>query len=274
MPVHLFCQMADMGVLTELADERGLLLVEDSAEAIGMWWDGVHAGLLGAGGVLSFFPTKTLGAFGDAGMVLTNDDEVARTARALRNHGRPSAGAGAVPGVADLAAWGLAPDLAALAGVATPATVAGGNAKMDELQAAVLLAKLGRLDRDITRRAELARAYTERLQGADGVLRLPTVVERGAVTNPVFYVYLIEVEQRDELVAHLAAHGIGTEVYYPRPLHTQPCFADLGYRRGDFPRAESACDHAVGLPFYPDLTESDVDRVCRTIRGYYTGARA
>jgi UDP-2-acetamido-2-deoxy-ribo-hexuluronate aminotransferase len=256
MPVHLFCQMADMAAVLRVAEERGLTVVEDSAEAIGMRWDGVHAGLLGAGGVLSFFPTKTLGAIGDAGVILTNDDAVAEQAGILRHHGR------------------MGRTIDHIAGISNLSGASGTNSKMDDIQAAVLMAKLDRLDADIARRAELARAYTERLSGIPGVLRLPEVVEREVPTDPVFYVYLVEVERRDDLVAHLTARGIGTETYYPIPLHLQPCYAELGYKRGAFPHAERACEHTVGLPFYADLTIDAIDRVADAIRDFYTGGRS
>ncbi|MGH3874248.1 MAG: DegT/DnrJ/EryC1/StrS family aminotransferase [Pseudonocardiaceae bacterium] len=253
MPVHLFCQLADMHGVLDVAARHGLTVVEDSAEALGMRWDGTHAGLLGAGGVLSFFPSKTLGAIGDAGAILTDDPQLAQTAAALRHHGR----------------FGQTLDDFALISNAT--TVSGVNSKMDDIQAAVLLAKLGCVGDDIARRAQLAAAYTERLQGIPGVLRLPTIVPRAAVTNPVFYVYLIEVERRDELAVHLTDQGVGTETYYPTPLHLQPCFAELGYSRGDFPHAEAASDRAIALPLYPDLSLPDVDRVCDVVRGFFTG---
>jgi UDP-2-acetamido-2-deoxy-ribo-hexuluronate aminotransferase len=249
MPVHLFHQLADMAALPALARRRGLTLVEDSAEAIGMRWDGRHAGLFGAGGVLSFFPTKTLGALGDAGMVLTDDPGVAERVTLLRDHGR-------APGHPD------------------ESLLAGTNSKLDELQALVLLERLARLDADIARRAELAAAYTERLAGAPGILRLPTVVPRPATAPPVHYVYLIEAERRDDLVAHLTARGIGTETYYPSPLHLQPCFADLGYRAGQFPVAEAACRRTVALPLYPDLRLDELDAVCAAVRDFYAGPRS
>jgi dTDP-4-amino-4,6-dideoxygalactose transaminase len=160
-----------------------------------------------------------------------------------------------------------------IAGISNLSGVSGTNSKMDDLQAAILLAKLTRLDRDIARRAELAAAYTERLQGVPGILRLPTLVSRNVDTTPVFYVYLIEVERRDEFVGHLAHRGIGTETYYPTPLHLQPCFADLGHVRGDFPNAEAACEQTVALPLYPDLTADQLERVCQTIRDFFSGSR-
>lgn len=254
MPVHLFSQLAAMGALRKVADRHGLTLVEDSAESIGMRWDGVHGGLLGRGGVLSFFPTKTLGALGDAGAVLTDDPEVAEKVSTLRHHGRMGRTVDHIAGISNLSG------------------ASGTNSKMDDIQACVLLGKLPHLDAMIARRAELARAYTERLSGIPGVLRVPGPVAREVPTDPVFYVYVIEAERRDALVDHLTRAGIGTEVYYPTPLHLQPCFAELGYRPGDFPHAEQACARTVALPFHPDLGEDEVDRVCEAIRLFYTGS--
>jgi dTDP-4-amino-4,6-dideoxygalactose transaminase len=253
MPAHLFTQLADMDAIGAVARERGLMVLEDSAESIGMRWNGTHAGLLSRGGVLSFFPTKTLGAIGDAGMILTDDDEIAERASILRHHGR------------------MGKTIDHIAGISNLSGASGTNSKMDDLQAAVLLAKLGRLDADIARRADLAAAYTRRLTGIKGVLRLPTVVERPVATDPVFYVYEIEVERRDALVAHLAGRGITTETYYPVPLHLQPCFAGHGHRAGDFPVAEAVCSRALALPFYPDLTEAQLGHVADTVRDFYAG---
>lgn len=250
MPAHLFCQMADMAALSDAARRRGLTVVEDSAEGIGMRQCGVHAGLHGSGGVLSFFPSKTLGALGDAGAVLTDDPRVAELVAGLRHHGR------------------FARTLDNFPGISTETGLAGTNSKMDDLQAAVLLAKMACLDEDIERRAELAEAYRQRLTEAPGVLRLPEVLDRGSAARSVFYVYLVEVEHRDDLVDFLAQRGIGTETYYPVPLHLQPGFADLGHVRGDFPIAEAASERAVALPLYPDLGIDQVDRVCAAVREF------
>ncbi|MFC8495450.1 MULTISPECIES: DegT/DnrJ/EryC1/StrS family aminotransferase [unclassified Streptomyces] len=250
MPVHLFCRMADMAALTALADDRGLTLVEDSAEGIGMRQHGVHAGLHGRGGVLSFFPSKTLGALGDAGAVLTDDPDLADRVAALRHHGRTGR------------------TLAHFPGISHETRYPGHNSKMDDLQAAVLLAKLTVLDEDVRHRAVLARRYDEGLRGTPGIVRLPAVT---GAPDEVFYVYLIETERRDALAAHLQERGIGTETYYPRPLHLQPCFAGLGHRPGDFPVAEAAAGRALALPLYADLTEAEVDRVCAAVRAFHTG---
>jgi UDP-2-acetamido-2-deoxy-ribo-hexuluronate aminotransferase len=256
MPVHLFWQMAEMDALTEMAAEKGLTIVEDSAEAIGMRWNGKHAGLLGAGGVLSFFPAKTLGALGDAGAVLTDDDEIAETVAALRHHGR------------------FGPTVGDFRRISTETTVSGVNSKMDDIQAAVLLAKLGRLGTDIARRAEIAARYTERLAHVPVIRRLPAVVPREATTNPVHYVYLVEVDHRDELARFLARHGIGTETYYPIPLHRQPAFAEFGCSVRGFPHAEAACRYALALPLHADLTDDQIDYVCETIEAFAGGGAA
>ncbi|EOD66353.1 DegT/DnrJ/EryC1/StrS family aminotransferase [Amycolatopsis vancoresmycina] len=254
MPVHLFDRMADVAAFATLAARHGLTLLEDSAEAIGMRRQGKHAGLHGVGGVLSFFPSKTLGALGDAGAVLTDDAGLAAKVAALRHHGRPGATLGDFPAIR------------------TGSELAGVNSKTDDVQAAVLLAKLSALEQDIARRAELAAAYTERLSGTPGVRRVPGPVTGGGDDRDVCYVYVVEVDDRDGLASTLAAAGIGTDVFYPVPLHLQPCFADLAHRPGDFPHAEAACRHTIALPLYPDLTLAEVDRVCAEIRRHYTGS--
>ncbi|WP_308288491.1 DegT/DnrJ/EryC1/StrS family aminotransferase [Streptomyces macrolidinus] len=285
MPVHLFHTMADMAALTAVARRHGLTVVEDSAEAIGMRRGGVHAGLHGVGGVLSFFPSKTLGALGDAGAVLTDDPRVADTVAALRHHGRTGRTLNNFPAIS------------------TESALSGTNSKMDDIQAAVLLAKLTVLEEHIARRAELAAAYTARLRDVPGIRRLPrttaprpddremradrNVHDDGDVCDDrdayaaddvyddrdVYYVYLIETEHRDALVAHLDGQGIGTEVYYPLPLPHQPVFGHLGHRPGDFPHAESAARHALALPFHPDLDPGDLDRVCDTIGAFLATTR-
>jgi len=247
MPVHLFHTMADMEAVTAVARRHGLLVVEDSAEAIGMRRRGVHAGLHGIGGVLSFFPSKTLGALGDAGAVLTDDPQVADTVAGLRHHGRTGRTLNDFPAIS------------------TESALPGVNSKMDDIQAAVLLAKLPLLEGQIARRAELADAYTARLRDMPGIIRLPRTTAEGPDDRDVHYVYLIETEHRDALVAHLEQRGIGTEVYYPVPLPHQPAFAHLGHRPGDFPHAETAARHAVALPFHPDLSPGDLDRVCDAV---------
>jgi UDP-2-acetamido-2-deoxy-ribo-hexuluronate aminotransferase len=248
VPVHLFSRMADLTAVGAVARAHGLTVVEDSAEAIGMRQAGVHAGLHGAGGVLSFFPSKTLGAIGDAGAVLTDDPDLAARVGGLRHHGR------------------LARTLDHFPGISSETELVGMNSKLDDLQAAVLLAKLDALECAISRRAELAGLYSAELAGTPGIRRLPADPHCGTTDRDVCYVYLIEVEQRDAVAAALAARGIGTEVYYPVPLHLQECFAGLGHRPGDFPNAEAACRHTLALPLYPDLADEEVRQVCGALR--------
>lgn len=244
MPVHPFIQMADVQALSALAERAGAFLAEDSAQAIGMCRDGKHAGLFGRFGILSFFPAKTLGALGDAGMILTNDEDLAERACILRNHGQ-------APGERPYV-WELL----------------GMNSRMDDLQAAVLLTRLASLDAEIERRAELARLYDELLEPLAGLVAPPALADP-PTSNAVYYVYVIEAERRDALVRHLTARGIGTEVYYPRPLHLQPCLRQLGYRDGDFPVAERAATRAVALPLYPDMSDADVEETCAAIADFY-----
>lgn len=242
MAVHLFHQTADLAALRQLADEHGLEFFEDSAEAIGMRVGGRHAGLWGTAGVLSFFPTKTLGALGDAGMVLTDDEQYARRVRRMSGAGRLSAD--------------------------EPVAVLGADSACDELQAAVLLTRLAHLDDDIARRARLADRYTGRLAGLSAVTT-PAVAGTRADADPVWYVYLLESDRRDDLVQFLAGRGVGTEVYYPRPLPAQPCLRDLPGSRHPVPVAARAAGRAVGLPLYPDLREDQVDHVCDLIREFH-----
>ncbi|WP_265445367.1 DegT/DnrJ/EryC1/StrS family aminotransferase [Flexivirga meconopsidis] len=244
MPVHLFSQMADMAPLRALAAEHGLLLLEDSAEGIGMFQGGRHAGLHGAGGVLSFFPTKTLGGLGDGGMLLTDDHAVATAARRLRAHGAQAEN----------------PD---------EYVELGYNSRLDELQAAVLLTRLEHLPADIAHRAALAAHYDRRLAGLMPAVRTPRLLPTSEPGTQVCYVYLIEARDRDRLVDHLAEHGIGTETYYPVPVHRQPAFAGRIGTRFPCPTAESASERAVALPMYADLAHADVDYVCDVILDFY-----
>ncbi|MFH9571279.1 DegT/DnrJ/EryC1/StrS family aminotransferase [Streptomyces sp. NPDC017454] len=244
MPVHLFSQMADMEVLKDLADRHGLLLLEDSAEGIDMRAGGVHAGLWGSGGVLSFFPTKTLGSLGDAGMLLTDDDRIAASARRLRQHGQDTDG--------DYLHHEI-----------------GYNSRCDELQSAFLLHRLERLSEEIERRAELAALYDRLLAPLAPAVATPWLAPAKTPGNQVYYVYLIECDCRDELVAYLDAHGVGTETYYPRPLTEQPLLAPLPGSRHPVPVAEAAARRAVALPLYPDLTDRQAERVARLVHAFH-----
>ncbi|HEX6993814.1 MAG TPA: DegT/DnrJ/EryC1/StrS family aminotransferase [Gammaproteobacteria bacterium] len=244
IPVHLYGQMADMDALTEIARRYGLAVVEDAAQAIGAELaNGRRAGSVGDIGCFSFFPTKNLGAFGDAGMCVTNDAELAHRMRILRVHGGEPKYYHAV---------------------------IGGNFRLDELQAAVLLVKLPHLDDWTRARQANAERYTKLFEaaGVGGAIRTPDVVEG---QRHIFNQYVIRAGRRDELRAYLADERIGTEIYYPVPLHRQECFAYLGYAAGAFPVAERAADEVLALPIYPELTGAQIDYVAGRIMAFYAG---
>ena len=239
IPVHLFGQMAGMDPIMEIARSRDLIVIEDAAQAIGAEDGGRRAGSIGHYGCFSFYPTKNLGCFGDGGMVVTNDDARAGRVRALRVHGE---------------------------GVKYNHELVGGNFRLDALQAAVIRAKLPHLD-DWTRARRTNAALYSRLLGdlADRESPLLTL-PRVATDRHVFNQYVVRVADRDRVRERLAAAGIGTAVYYPRPLHLQECFSGLGHRRGDLPESERAARHALALPVYPELGPARINRVADALR--------
>ncbi len=240
MPVHLYGQCADMEPIGKIAAARDLVIIEDAAQAIGAEYRGRRAGAYGAFGCFSFFPSKNLGAFGDGGIVTTGSEALYEKLTVLRVHGsKPK----------------------------YHHRLIGGNFRLDALQAAVVSVKLKYLDRWSALRGKNAGTY-RRLFAAAGLDRIRLPVERQG--RHVFNQFVIRVpEKRDDLRRHLQANGIGSEVYYPVPLHLQECFAYLGYRRGDFPASEAAADHTLALPIYPELTEDQLAYVVDTIGGFY-----
>ena len=246
LPVHLYGQAADMDGLGKLAAERDLHLIEDAAQAFGARWEGRPAGSLGDAAAFSFYPTKNLSAFGDAGLVTTNDQAVAERARALRNHGMRRRY------YHDEVGW---------------------NSRLDGIQAAVLEIKLRRLPAGNAKRRELAALYDERLTGAglvgdsvDSGVVLPFVDPRA---EPVFHQYVLRVPRREALRTFLTERGIGTEVYYPLPLHLQESLQSLGYKLGDFPVAEKAAEEVLALPIFPELREDELETVVDAISEFY-----
>ena len=242
IPVHLYGQMTDLDAFMSVARRYRLAVVEDAAQAIGAALaDGRRAGSVGDVGCLSFFPTKNLGAFGDAGMCVTNDSALAERMRILRVHG------------------------------GEPKyyhSLIGGNFRLDELQAAVLLIKLEHLDDWSRARQRNADHYDELIRAADlGDDVIPPF--RVAGYRHIFNQYVIRVAKRDALRAHLTACGIGTEVYYPVPLHAQRCFAYLGHAPEDFPEALRAAGDVLALPIYPELTVEQLRYVVRKIAEFY-----
>jgi dTDP-4-amino-4,6-dideoxygalactose transaminase len=242
MPVHLFGQMADMGPLMELARRYNLKVVEDAAQAIGAEYPHGHrAGSMGDIGCFSFFPSKNLGAFGDAGMCTTNDPALAERLKLLRVHGsRPK----------------------------YHHAIIGGNFRLDELQAAVLLVKFQYLEQWTARRQENARYYDHAFAQANfrGQVSTPRVLER---YRHIFNQYVLRAERRDELKNYLRDADIGTEIYYPIALHMQPCFHYLSYRPEDCPASSRAASEVLAIPIYPELTTAQMQYVVQTIAAFY-----
>jgi dTDP-4-amino-4,6-dideoxygalactose transaminase len=234
IPVHLYGQCADMDPILETGKRCGIDVIEDAAQAIGATYKGRTAGSMGRAGCLSFFPSKNLGAFGDAGLLVTNDETIANDARLLRNHG-----AGTGTGV----------------GGKYYHQRIGGNFRLDALQAAVLRVKLPHLERWSAMRRANADRY-DRLFAESAAADRITRPARAAECVHIFNQYVIRVPNRDAVRATLDAAGIGTEIYYPVPFHLQECFARLRYRRGDFPVAEAAAAETLALPIYGELTEA------------------
>ena len=240
--VHLFGQMAAMEEIGAIARRRGLPVIEDGAQSIGARRQIAGAwrmsGELGTVGTLSFFPTKNLGAWGDGGLMVTQDDAIAERLRRLRLHG------------------GSRQYLHEEVGT---------NSRLDTLQAAVLLAKLPYLERWTQARKRNAARYTEAFTGHPAVC--PPAVD--PANDHIFHQYTVRVPQRDQLQAHLKRHGIGHAIYYPLALHLQPCFAFLGYRRGSLPVAEAAMDSVLSLPIYPELRAEQQDEVIQVVQSFY-----
>lgn len=245
MPVHLFGQCCDMGPVLELAERRGVPVIEDAAQAIGAAWNGRSAGTMGRLGCFSFYPTKNLGALGDGGLVTTNDDALAERVRVLLDHGmKPKYHHHAV----------------------------GGNFRLDALQAALLAVKLPHLDAAHEERRKNAGRYNELFEqsGLAGT-RISLPVDRTG--SHIYNQYVVRVldGQRDELRAFLTRQEVGTEIYYPVPLHLQACFAELGHRVGDFPVAERAAAEALALPIFPGLRNAEIEHVVGSITAFFAG---
>jgi dTDP-4-amino-4,6-dideoxygalactose transaminase len=226
IPVHLYGLCADMDPILAIAREANVAVIEDAAQAIGATYQGRQAGSMGTAGCFSFFPSKNLGAFGDAGLVTTNDDHVAHELRLLRNHG------------------------------AEPKYFhkkIGGNFRLDALQAAVLRVKLPHLPAWTEARRRNADTYRQLFTEAR-LLDVVTLPVEPSGRHHIFNQFVVRVPNRDRVRAGLAERGIGTEIYYPVPFHLQECFAALGHARGDFPEAEAAADSTLALPIYGELT--------------------
>jgi len=244
IPVHLFGQCADMAAINEIAKQKKVRVIEDACQAIGAAQQGNRAGVLGDSGCFSFFPTKNLGGFGDGGLITTNDQTLADSMAMLRVHGSQ---------------------------VRYLHEAVGINSRLDALQAAILQIKLKYLDQWTEGRRRNAERYQQlfaRTKAADRV-RLPSTMPGN------FHVYnqfTVRAPKRDELRAFLKEKGVGTEVYYPLPMHLQNCYRDLGYQKGAFPRSEQAADEVMSLPIYPELTEAQQAYVVEMIAEFYRRA--
>jgi dTDP-4-amino-4,6-dideoxygalactose transaminase len=235
LPVHLYGQPADMGPILELAKEYNLKVIEDCAQALGAEYKGKKVGSIGDAGCLSFFPSKVLGAYGDGGMVITNNPEVTERVKMLRNHGCREKYYHLIPGF---------------------------NSRLDSLQAAILRVKLRYLNKWIEQRSWNAQLYSQLLADVDD-LDQPHVASYG---HHVFGYYTIRVKCRDKVRRYLASQGIATAIYYPLSLHLQQVYKSLGYKLGDFPESERAQEEVLSLPMYPGMAAGAIEKVAKAIK--------
>jgi len=251
LPVHLYGLCADMDELMRIGDAYKLTVIEDAAQAFGATWRGRHAGAIAPISAFSFYPTKNLNCAGDGGMVTTQDSALAAKVRLLRNYGSPKRYYHVEMG------W---------------------NSRLDSIQAAILRVKLKHIDKWNKQRAERAAAYDLLLRssgvlakkGATESLAPVRTLSRDRNANHVFHQYVIRCDRRDELRQFLADRKIGSEIYYPVPLHLQKCFAFLGYAPGSFPEAEKAAQDVLALPIYPELTSEEQATVVSAIADFYS----
>ncbi len=237
IPVHLFGQLAQMKPIMDIARRHNLAVIEDACQAIGASQDGVKAGNFGDCGCFSFYPTKNLGGFGDGGLVTTNSDELAQRIRILRDHGQ------------------------------NPRyfyRVIGGNFRLDGIQGAVLNVKLKHLEHWNDARRRHAALYDRLLAGSP--IRTPRIDGNNL---SIYHQYTVTVPDRDALQTHLAENGIGSAIFYPKPLHVQDCFEDLGYREGDMPVTERLCREVLSLPMYPELQPEQVEHIAAMALKFY-----
>jgi dTDP-4-amino-4,6-dideoxygalactose transaminase len=235
IPVHLYGQAADIDPILELARKHNLFVVEDAAQAHGAEYKGRVVGGLGSAGCFSFYPSKNLGAYGEAGAIVTNDEELATRLRLLRDHGSTSKYAHAIVGY---------------------------NFRMEEIQAAVLNVKLPHLNDWNNGRRDRAARYDAALQDAN--LVLPQEMD---YARHVYHVYAVQSDNRDALQKRLSAAGVHTGVHYPIPIHLQPAYASLGYKRGELPVTEALAERVLSLPMFPELADEQIDRVVEAVTG-------
>jgi dTDP-4-amino-4,6-dideoxygalactose transaminase len=238
MPVHLYGQSADMDPILQIAERRGLKVLEDACQAHGAEYRGRRVGSMGAAACFSFYPGKNLGAYGDAGMIVTNDEALAKWCAMMNDHGRTEK---------------------------YTHVYVGYGKRMDTLQAAILRAKLPHLEAWTQARRERAAAYSRML---DGLVETPHEPEWA---RAVYHLYVIRVPRRDEVMAKLRERGVGVQIHYPIPLHLQPAYAELGYRQGEFPESERAAESILSLPIYPEMTQEQQEYVVDQLRAVLAG---
>jgi dTDP-4-amino-4,6-dideoxygalactose transaminase len=243
LPVHLTGRPCDMDPIMDLARARGLQVIEDSAQAVLAQYRDRHVGTFGRIGCFSLHPLKTLNACGDGGVLTTDNEELYERLKLMRNLGLRTRD--------DCVAW-------------------AGNTRLDTLQAAILLVKLGYVDRWTTRRRENAARYRSGLADVAGI-RLPMTEK--SHEKAVYHTFVVQAERRDELRSYLATRGIGSSVHYPVPIHLTAAGRDLGYAKGSFPIAEAQADAILSLPVYPELTYDQIDCVCEEVRNFYAADR-
>lgn len=264
MPVHIFGQCADMDEINEIAKKHNLLVIEDACQAIGGKYKGRNVGSLGDAAVFSFFPTKNLGCAGDGGMIVTNNDDIATIAKALKAHGSGENGQ---------KAYNLLNNIEEEVQKAEGANdtvynplkyynyLIGYNSRLDAIQAAILNVKIKEIDNWNAKRREVAEIYNEALKDTD----LVTPVTRDYV-EPVYHMYVLQSENREEVLEKLKDAGVATGVYYPVPLHLQKCYKNLGYKEGDMPVSEYLSHRTFAIPVYPELTKEQVDYIISKIK--------
>ena len=240
IPVHLYGQIADMDEINRIAEKNNLIVIEDACQAVGAHYKNRRACSLGHMGALSFFPSKNLGAYGDGGMVLTSDEEFAKTLRMIRDHGSDRRYHHAILGL---------------------------NSRLDAMQAAILRVKLKHLDEWNEARKDVAALYTELLDHPDIIT--PVINED---RDHIFHQYSIQVPDRDGLRDYLASKDIACAIHYPVPLHLQPAFAEEGKGKGSYPVAEKVADHVISLPMFPELEEKDIKEVAGAVLDYVSGS--
>ncbi|MCE3233920.1 MAG: aminotransferase DegT [Vampirovibrio sp.] len=242
LPVHLYGQPADMAQLQTLADEHGLLLIEDAAQAHGAAFEGKRVGSMGKAAGFSFYPGKNLGAFGDGGAITTNDTELADKIRMLANHGRLTKYEHAMPGI---------------------------NSRLDTFQAQILSVKLKYLDEWNNQRRHWANQFNELLADIPEIT-LPHVANN---RTHVYHLYVIQTPYRDELLTFLHEQGIYAGIHYPIPLHLQPAFQTLGYQEGNFPVSEKLGNECLSLPLFPEMTQAEFEAIVHSVRQFFQNRR-